>query len=71
MQILDPDPGLEHFFKNLLNFINKVELSNSFFSHIFVLKLDEPFRDQEKFIISLFTTDHIRVLRLNFFFLQF
>ena len=36
-----------------------------------MLKLDEPFRNQEIFIISLFPIVQIWVLRLNFFFLQF
>ena len=43
---------------NLLIFFNKAEFSNFlsyFFSLIFKLKLDEPFRNQEIFIISLFS----------------
>ena len=36
-----------------------------------MLKLDEPFRNQEIFIISLFSIVKIWVLRLKFFFLQF
>ena len=44
------------FFLNLLNFFNKLEFSNflSIFSLIFMLKLDEPSRNKEIFIISLF-----------------
>ena len=37
---------------------------------IFMLKLDEPFRNQEIFIISLFSIVQIWILRVNFF-LQF
>ena len=36
-----------------------------------MLKLDEPFRNQEIFIISLFSLVQIWVLRVIFFFLQF
>ena len=36
-----------------------------------MLKLDEPFRNQEIFIISLFSIVQIWVLRVKFFFLQF
>ena len=36
-----------------------------------MLKLDELFRDQDIFIISLFSTVKIWVLRPKFFFLQF
>ena len=37
----------------VLNFFNRAELSNylSFFSLIFILKLDEPFIDQGSFVI--------------------
>jgi len=40
---IDPDPDPGHFFK--IYFI---------FSLIFILKLDEPFRNEEILIISLF-----------------
>ena len=36
-----------------------------------MLKLDEPFRNQEIFIISLFSIVQIWVLRVNKLFLQF
>ena len=36
-----------------------------------MLKLDEPFRNQEIFIISLFSIVQIWVLRVKCFFLQF
>ena len=36
-----------------------------------MLKLDEPYRNQESFIISLFLIVQIWVLRVNFFLLQF
>ena len=43
-----------------------------FFSHIFIIKLDEPLRNEDIFIISLFTEVQIWVLGLKkFFFLQF
>ena len=72
---LDPDSGHEHWTLNiledLLTFFIKAEFSNYFllFLHVLMLKLDEPFRYQEIFIISLFyLTVLIRVLRVNFFF---
>ena len=46
IQILDPESGHEH----LMNFFNKSEFSDyfySFFSLNVMLKLDEPVRDQE------------------------
>ena len=43
----------------------------NFFSLVFILKLDEPFRNQEIFIISLFSIVQIWVLRFNFFFCSF
>ena len=36
-------------------------------SLIFMLKLDEPFKNQEIFLISLFSIVQIWVLRVNFF----
>ena len=36
-----------------------------------MLKLDEPFRNQEIFIFSLFSIVQIWVLKVNFFLLQF
>ena len=38
---------------------------------IFNVKLDEPFRNQVNFIISLFTLVQIWVMRINFFFAFF
>ena len=38
---------------------------------IFILKLDEPFRNEELFIISLFSKDQIWVFGVKKFFLQF
>ena len=67
----DPDPG--YFHKIYWIFFNKAECSNFlsyFFSHIFLLKLDEPFRNQEIFLISLFSIVQIWGSRVNFF-LQF
>ena len=65
----DPDPGHEYFFKIYWICFNNAELSNIFLlvSLIFMLKLDEPFRVWEIFIISLFSTVQIWVLRLRFF----
>ena len=43
-----------------------------FFSHIFIIKLDEPLRNEDIFIISLFTEIQIWVLGLKkFFFCSF
>ena len=49
-----PDPG--HFFKIYWIFLtkNNFQLLVLFFSLIFILKLDEPFRNEEIFIISFF-----------------
>ena len=47
---INPDPG---HLKNL----------NNFFSLIFTLKLDEPYRNQESFIISIFLKVQIWVLK--------
>ena len=68
---MDPDPG--YFFKIYLIFCTKKKILNFyvvFFSLIFMLKLDEPFRNQGIFKISLFSIVQIWVLRVNFF-LQF
>ena len=65
----DPDPG--HFFKIYGIFFNKAEFSKKKNSIIFMLKLDEPFRNQEFFIIFLFLIVQIWDLRVNkFFWLQ-
>ena len=61
----DPDPG--HFFKIYGIYFNKAEFSKKL-SIIFMLKLDEPFRNQEIFIISLFSIVQIWDLRVNKFF---
>jgi len=42
-----------------------------FFSLIFILKLDEPFRNEEIFIISLFSKVQIWVLGVKKFFFSF
>ena len=42
-----------------------------FFSLIFILKLDEPFRNDDIFIISLFSNVQIWVLRVKIFFCSF
>ena len=65
---LDPDPGHDYFFKIYGMFSNKAEFSNyfsSFSALCFMLKLNEPFKDQEIFIISLFCKS------LDLVFLQF
>ena len=65
---------IQVIFLNLQRFFNKAKFSNFlsyFFSLIFKLKLDEPFRNQEILIISLFSIVQIWVLRVIFFFLQF
>ena len=70
-KIIDPDPS--HFFKIywiflLLNFFNKkmFKFLLNIFSLIFILKLNEPFRHEEIFIISLFFKSSVKK-----FFLQF
>ena len=49
---MDPDPDPDHLFKIYWIFLTK----NNFqiFCFIFILKLDEPFRNKETFVISLF-----------------
>ena len=59
----DPDPG-SVLKKNRSGSGSK---SGYFFSLIFMLKLDEPFRNQEIFIISLFLIVQIWVLRVDLF----
>ena len=59
---MDPDPnpnsGHDYFFKSYWNCLTKQNCQIIFplFFAFFVLKLDEPFRDQEIFSISLFST---------------
>ena len=68
----NPDPGLDpgHFYKIYWIIIFKFFVL--FFSHIFILQLDEPFRNEEIFIISLFFKVHILDLEVKkVFFLQF
>ena len=48
---MDPDPG--HFLTDLLIFFNKKQFQ--IFCLILILKLDEPFRNEDIFIISLFS----------------
>jgi len=70
---MDPDSGHEHFFKIYGIFLTKQNFQTiflSFFSLIFTLKLGEPFRYQEIFIISLFLTVQIWILKVKSF-LQF
>ena len=65
-KIIDPDPS--HFFKIYWIFLTK-KCSNfllNIFSLIFILKLNEPFRHEEIFIISLFFKSSVKK-----FFLQF
>ena len=53
---MDPDSDPGHFFKIYWIFLTtkKFKFSVLFFSLILILKLDEPFRNEEIFIISLF-----------------
>ena len=61
----NPDPGLDpgHFYKIYWIIIFKFFVL--FFSHIFILQLDEPFRNEEIFIISLFFKVHILDLEVK------
>ena len=54
---------------NLLIFLTKQNFHSFvlFFSLIFILKLDKPFRNQEIFIISLFSLVKIWGFGVNFF----
>ena len=58
--------GSRLFPLNKLNLFNKAEFSN-FCLIFFMLKLDESFRNQEIFIISLFSIVQIWGLRVTFF----
>ena len=60
----DPDPG--QFFTEL-----KRKNLFYFFSLIFILKLKEPFRNEEIFITSLFSKVQIWVLGVKKFLFQF
>ena len=66
-----PDPG--YFFQIYWIFLNKAEFSNfvDFFSLIFMLKLDEPFRNKEIFIISLFFNSSDLGFEIKIFFCSF
>ena len=64
---MDPDPG--HFLTDILNFFNKKQFQ--IFCLILILKLDEPYRNEEIFIISLFTKVQNWVLGVKKFFLEF
>ena len=67
----NPDPDLSSLKFNVF-FKNKIfKIFVLFFSLIFMLKLDEPFRNQEIFEISLFSIVQIWVLRVKFFFAVF
>ena len=66
---MDPDPDPCYFFKIYWGFLTKIFFV-LFFSLIFMLKLDEPFRKQEIFIISLFSIVQIWV-ESKFFFCSF
>ena len=66
----DPDPGSalgkngsgSRSFQDLLNCYNKNNFQIfCFFSLIFIIKLNEPFRNEEIFIISLFSEVQIWV----------
>ena len=68
----DTDPG--HFFTDLLNYFNKKIIFKfvDIFSLIFILKLDEPFRSEEIFVMSLFFFKSSDFgLGVKHFFLQF
>ena len=65
-----PDPGHELFFKIYWIFLT-TQNGLIIFTLIFMLKLKEQFRDQEIFIISLFSIVHILFLEVNTFFGQF
>ena len=68
----DPDPDPGYFYKIYWIFYQSdiFKFFVLFFSLIFILILGEPFRNQEIFIISLFSIVQIWVVRVNFF-LQF
>ena len=66
---MDPDPG--HFFKIYRIFLTKNNFQLFcfiFFSLHFILKLDGPFRNEELFIISLFSKKCIWGLGVKVFF---
>ena len=67
---MDPDPDHEFFFYIYWIFkqVRIFKLLFFLFSLICMLKLNEPFRDQEISIISFFSTVQIWGFRVNFFF---
>ena len=67
---IDPDPDPGHFCKIYWNFLTKqnFQIFAFIFSFIFILKLDEPFRNEEIFII-FFKSSDLGVKK--FFFLSF
>ena len=65
-----PDPDPCHFFQItdfFLTYNNFKICCLIFFSRFFILKLDEPFRNEESFIISLFPKVKIWSLGVNKF----
>ena len=69
IQFLEKQIRIQVISSKFTNFFNKPEFQFVFFcSLIFKLKLDEPFRNQEIFIIPLFLIVQILALRVNFFF---
>ena len=65
------DPDLGHFFKIYRIFLTKNFQFFCFFSLIFILKLDEPFRNEEFFRIYTFFKKLDLGFRIKSFFLQF
>ena len=68
---MDPNPDPGQFFNLYGIFLTKKSNFCFIFSLIFILKLDEPLRNEEIFIISLFSKVQIWVLGVKKFFLQF
>ena len=73
---MDPDPNpirTQVISLRFTEFFNKKLFSNFvlFFWLIFILKLNEPFRNEEIFTISLFSKVQIWVLGVKFFFCSF
>ena len=63
----DPDPG---YFVNIYGIfltMQNFQLFCLFFAYLYD-KLDEPFKDKKIFIVSLFLTSQIWVLRVKKFF---
>ena len=67
---MDPDPGYFFIVFWIILTTQNFQICCLIFSLIFMLKLDEPFKNQEIFTISFYNSSDLG-LRINIFFLHF